>query len=82
MKMAAFNAVCSLEIGDQMITTPEGKEAVLVKRAAAVLVKNPAKAYIVTDIACTHYIKAGKIVFTYELDNSGIYRELEVKVLR
>lgn len=82
MKMAAFNAVCPLEIGDQIITTPEGKEAVFVQRAAAVLVKNPAKAYTVTDIACTHYIKTGKIMFAYELDNSGGYRELEVKVLR
>lgn len=82
MKMTAFNAVCPLEIGDRIITTPEGKEAVFLAQAAAVLVKGPAAIYTVTDIACTHYIKNGGIVFSYELDNSGQYRELDVKVLR
>lgn len=82
MKMAAFNAVCPLEIGDQIIATPEGKEAVFMPTAAAVLFKEPAAVYTVTDIACTHYIKTGKIVFTYELNNSGKYRELDIKVLR
>lgn len=82
MKMAAFNAVCPLEIGDQIITTPEGKEAVYIAKAAAVIFKEPAAAYTVTDIACTHYIKTGKVAFAYELNNSGEYRELDIKVLR
>ncbi|WP_373220906.1 hypothetical protein [Mediterraneibacter gnavus] len=81
MKLTAFNATCPLEIGDRIITTPEGKEAVFMPRAAAVLVKGPAAVYTVTDIACTHYLKAGKVAFTYELDNSGKYRELDIKVL-
>ena len=29
--------------------------------------------HTITDIVCCHYIKAGKIVFAYELDNSGKY---------
>lgn len=81
MKMAAFNAVCPLEIGDQIITTPEGKEAVFIQRAATVLLKGPAAVHTVTDIACIHYLKTEKVVFAYELDNNGRYRELEVKVL-
>lgn len=81
MKMAAFNVVCPLEIGDQIITTPEGKEEIFMPRAAAVLLKGPAAVYTVTDIACIHYLKTEKVVFAYELDNSGRYRELDVKVL-
>lgn len=66
MKMAAFNAVCPYEIGDK------------VKVLKQVQVTPFAKSYMVdtatiTDIACTHYIKAGKIEFSYELDNSGEY---------
>ncbi len=81
MKLTAFNAKCPLEIGDRIITTPGGKEAVFVAGTAAVLIKGPAAVYTVTDIACTHYLKTGKVVFTYELDNSGKYRELDIKVL-
>lgn len=66
MKMAAFNAVCPYEIGDK------------VKVLKQVQVTPLAKGYVIeiatiTDIACTHYIKAGKIEFKYELDNSGEY---------
>ena len=34
------------------------------------------KEAVITDIACTHYIKAGKVLFTYELDGSGKYAPL------
>lgn len=33
--------------------------------------KTPRK---ITDIATTHYLKTGKIVFSYELDNSSVYQ--------
>lgn len=31
---------------------------------------------IITDIACTHYLKTGRIDFSVELDNSGRYLKL------
>lgn len=64
MQMAAFNAVCPYEVGDKIkvvIPAPVGRTAYSVVAAT------------ITDIACTHYIKSGKIIFTYELDNSGQY---------
>lgn len=30
----------------------------------------------ITDIVCTHYVRSGKIVFTYELNHSGQYAPL------
>lgn len=83
MKMAAFNAICPLEIGDKVIKVQGSNEVVYIpaNRIKAVFIQGPAQVHTVTDIACTHYIKAGKIAFSYELDNSGGYAELEVKVL-
>ena len=31
------------------------------------------KAMRITDICAMHYVKTGKIIFTYELNNSGRY---------
>ena len=66
MKLAAFNAVCPYEIGDRVkvIKAVNGQ-------MCSVGVS------VITDIACTHYIKAGKVVFTYELDGCGRYAQLE-----
>lgn len=71
MQMAAFNAVCPYEIGDKIkvaIPAPAGKtsDGQLFSVGVATI----------TDIACTHYIKSGKIIFTYELNNSGQYAPL------
>lgn len=68
MTTAAFNARCPYEIGDQ----------IEVLQPAAGLMKKDGALYMIgkatiTDIACTHYLKSGKILFTYELDGSGEY---------
>lgn len=71
MKMAAFNAVCPYEIGDKIkvaIPAAAGKTADGQLFSVGVAT--------ITDIACTHYIKSGKIIFTYELNNSGQYAPL------
>lgn len=35
------------------------------------------KAMRITDICALHYCKSGKVIFTYELDNSGRYVRLQ-----
>ncbi len=69
MQMQAFNAVCPYEIGDRI------KVAIPAERTADGKMFSLQTATI-TDIACTHYIKSGKIVFTYELNRSGQYAPL------
>lgn len=71
MKMTAFNAVCPYEIGDKVkVAIPVQKEKANDGQMFSVGVAK------ITDIACTHYIKSGEIVFTYELNNSGQYAPL------
>lgn len=69
MKLAAFNAVCPYEIGDKVvILEAAGKNdngVMYIQRGGTI-----------TDIACTHYIKSGKVVFTYELNGSGKYERI------
>lgn len=69
MKLAAFNAVCPYEIGDKVvILEAAGKNdngVMHIQREGTI-----------TDIACTHYIKSGKVVFTYELNGSGKYERI------
>lgn len=84
MKMTAFNAVCPLEIGDKIIKVPGNPVAVYVRptpQPRAVIMQQGAKTHVITDIAAVHYIRDRKIVFTYELDRSGRYQELDVKVI-
>lgn len=65
MKVAAFSAKCSYEIGDKIQVIKEvhigGRKQHLTEPAT------------ITDIACTHYLKSGEILFTYEIDGSGTY---------
>mgnify|MGYP001079800600 FL=1 len=67
MQMAAFNAVCPYEIGDKVkVAIPaQGENGQMFSVEVATI----------TDIACTHYVKKGKIVFTYELNHSGQYAQ-------
>jgi len=69
MQIAAFNAKCPYEIGDRVnvIKTAgsNGNGQIFSVGTATI-----------TDIACTHYLKSGKILFTYELDGSGQYAPL------
>lgn len=69
MKLAAFNAVCPYEIGDRVTVIVPAKEN---DNGVMYEVKDA----VITDIACTHYIRAGKVVFTYELNKSGKYAPL------
>lgn len=69
MKLAAFNAVCPYEIGDKVvILEAAGKNdngVMYIQREGTI-----------TDIACTHYIKSGRVIFTYELNGSGKYERI------
>lgn len=33
--------------------------------------------HTITDIACVHYVRAGKVEFRFELDHSGEYAPIE-----
>ena len=66
MQMAAFSAKCPYEIGDKIqVITPAGKnqDGVLYMTTYATI----------TDLACTHYLRGNRVLFTYELDGSGEY---------
>ncbi len=60
MKFAAFKARCPYEIGDKIRVQNWEDSAQL-----------PGGVHTITEIVCTHYVKAGKVEFLYELDNSG-----------
>lgn len=65
MQVAAFSAKCPYEIGDKIQVIKEvnagGRKQYMTELAT------------ITDIACTHYLKDGKVLFTYELEGSGTY---------
>lgn len=66
MQMAAFSARSPYEIGDkiQVLTTAgKNQDRVLYMTTCATI----------TDIACTHYLRENRVLFTYELDGSGEY---------
>ena len=66
MQVAAFSAKCPYEIGDRVNVIKaagSNKNGQLFSVGVATI----------TDIACTHYLKSGKVIFTYELDGSGKY---------
>lgn len=85
MEMAVFKAVCPLEIGDT-VAIGVGKTAAGVRTAyylpagMEVVVAGTVSIHTVTDISTTHYLKSGKTVFRYELNGSGRYEVLNVKV--
>ena len=65
MKVAAFSAKCPYEIGDKMQVIKEvhtgSRKQYMTEHAT------------ITDIACTHYLKSGEVLFTYEIEGSGTY---------
>lgn len=69
MKLAAFNATCPFEIGDKITErrtiTPHMAE---IFKTTADFVE---EVHTITDIVCQHSVKTGKVIFLYELDNSG-----------
>ena len=63
MQITAFNATCPFMIGDRVYVVGSRMARQEDDRAT----------HTITDIACTHFLKNRKIVFSYELDNSGQY---------
>ena len=66
MQVAAFSAKCPFEIGDKVVileAAGENKERI----------RYTERSGVITDIACTHYLRANRVLFTYELDRSGEY---------
>ena len=37
------------------------------------------KLHTITDIACVHYVRTGKVEFRFELDRSGQYAPIEIQ---
>ena len=69
MQVATFSARSPYEIGDKIqVLTPAGKNqgGALYMTAYATI----------TDIACTHYLKTGKVIFSCEIDGSGKYERI------
>lgn len=65
MQIAKFNARCPAEIGDRLITSePTMSGSVRIRER------------VITDIAVAHYLRDGRVVFFYELDNNGRYVRL------
>lgn len=70
MIRAEFTEKRPFEIGDKVVVvaaTP-GKTGDFVKHIKTI-----------TDIACVHYVKTGRIESRYELDGSGIYTPLQIE---
>lgn len=84
METAVFKAVCPLEIGDTVAIgagkTAAVRTAYYLPAGMEVVVAGAVSIHTVTDIATTHYLKSGETVFRYELDGSGRYEALTVKV--
>ena len=69
MQMAAFSAKSPYEIGDRVVVLE-----VAGKNENGVMYTQ--REGVVTDIACTHYIKTGEVIFSYELNGSGKYERI------
>lgn len=69
MQMAAFSAKCPYEIGDRVVVIEVAKE-----NENGIMYTQ--REGVITDIACTHYLKTGKVIFSYELDGSGKYERI------
>ena len=70
MKLAAFNATCPFEIGDEIKIRREIRGE-LAKRFHLIPATVVEEAHTITDIVCVHSVKNGTVTFMYELDNSG-----------
>lgn len=69
MQMAVFREKSPYEIGDRVVVIE-----VAGKNENGVMYMQ--REGVITDIACTHYIKTGKTIFTYELNGSGRYERI------
>lgn len=84
MKMEAFEAVCPLELGDKVAVrekqAEEIKEAYYIPDKQAVVLCGKVTLHTVTDIATLHFLKNHDVSFMYELDGSGRYEPLIVRM--
>lgn len=78
MKMAAFSAICPVEIGDKVtFMNTESMAAGKLEPGTVFVFSGAPVQHTITDIATIHYVKTGKVIFTYELDNSGEYVHIQ-----
>lgn len=84
MQMAAFKAVCPLELGDKVaVKEPQAagvREAYYLPDGHAVVLCGAVTLHTVTDIATLHFLKNHDVSFMYELDGSGRYEALTVRM--
>lgn len=83
MQMTEFKAVCPLELGDRVaVKEPRAgiKEAYYLPDGHAVVLCGAVTLHTVTDIATLHFLKNHDVSFMYELDGSGRYEPLAVKM--
>ncbi len=69
MQMAVFSAKCPYEIGDRVVVIEAAKE-----NTDGIMYAQ--REGVITDIACTHYLKTGKVIFSCEIDGSGKYERI------
>ena len=78
-----FRAKCPLELGDTVAILP-GKAATLYYLPDGVRLDSEAEKkaefHKVTEIVAYHYLKAQKVVFAYQLDDSEDFVTYDVKV--
>lgn len=82
MMMRAFNAVCPVEIGDEIVIIGEKAfyiaPGVKAKARFWYALYEQGKTHVIKDIASIMYCKSGKIEFRYRLDEESEYRALEI----
>ena len=85
MKVSAFKAVCPLELGDTVAIKPaktadEIPEAYYLPDGQIVVLSGALAIHKITDILTLHFLKNSDVSFMYELDGSGRYEPLTVKM--
>ena len=85
MKMAAFKAVCPLELGDTVAIKPakaagEIPEAYYLPDGQNVVLSGALAIHKITDILTLQFPKGSEVSFMYELDGSDRYEPLTVKM--
>ena len=85
MKKVAFKAICPLELGDTVAvkapeTAEEPREAYYLSNGHIATLSGTVEIHNITDIVTLHFLKTNDISFMYELDGSGRYEPLTVKI--
>ena len=85
MKMEAFKGVCQLGLGDTVAIKPakaagEIPEAYYLPDGQIVVLSGALAIHKITDILTLHFLKHSDVSFMYELDESGRYEPLTVKM--